>query len=41
MTPGERGNVHKIDPPKRVSKQLDKIPNKDYTPVSKAIKSLE
>ncbi len=41
MTPRERGNVYKIDLPKRVSRQLDKIPNKDYPPVSKAIKSLE
>jgi len=39
--PGENGSVYKIDLPKRVSKQLDKIPNKDYPSVSKAIKSLE
>lgn len=39
--PGESGSVYKIDLPKRVSKQLDKIPNKDYPSVSKAIKSLE
>ncbi|MBS3920623.1 MAG: type II toxin-antitoxin system RelE/ParE family toxin [Deltaproteobacteria bacterium] len=33
--------MYKIDLPKRVSKQLDKVPNKDYSSVSTAIKSLE
>ena len=41
MTPEGRQDVYKIDLPKRVSKQLDKVPNKDYTSVSKAIKSLK
>ena len=41
MTPEGRQDVYKIDLPKRVSKQLDKVPNKDYTSVSKAIKNLK
>jgi mRNA interferase RelE/StbE len=33
--------VYKIELPKRVTKQLDKIPDKDYPSVSKAIQNLK
>jgi mRNA interferase RelE/StbE len=33
--------VYNVDIPKRVTKQLDKIPNKDYPSISKAIQSLK
>jgi mRNA interferase RelE/StbE len=32
--------VYKIDLPNRVTKQLDKVSNKDYLPISKAIQNL-
>jgi mRNA interferase RelE/StbE len=32
--------VYKIELPKRVTKQLDKIPNKDYPAISRAIQNL-
>jgi mRNA interferase RelE/StbE len=32
--------VYKIDLPKRVIKQLDKVPNRDYPSISKAIQNL-
>ena len=41
MTPGGRRNVYRIELPKRVARQLDKIPNKDYPSVSRAIQNLE
>lgn len=33
--------MYKIELPKRVTKQLDKIPDKDYPSVSKAIQNLK
>jgi mRNA interferase RelE/StbE len=33
--------VYSVDIPKRVTKQLDKIPNKDYPSISKAIQNLK
>ena len=33
--------MYNVDIPKRVTKQLDKIPTKDYPSVSKAIQSLK
>lgn len=33
--------MYEIELPKRVTKQLDKIPNKDYLPISKAIQNLK
>jgi len=33
--------VYKIELPKRVTKQLDKVPTKDYPSVSKSIQSLK
>lgn len=33
--------MYNIDLPKRVAKQLDKIPNKDYPSISKAIQGLK
>ena len=36
-----RANVYNIELPKRVTKQLDKIPNKEYPAISKAIQNLQ
>lgn len=33
--------MYKIELPKRVVKQLDKIPTKDYSPISRAIQNLK
>jgi len=33
--------VYNVDIPKRVTKQLDKIPNKDYPSISKSIQNLQ
>jgi hypothetical protein len=33
--------VYNVDIPKRVTKQLDKIPHKDYPSISKAIQNLK
>jgi mRNA interferase RelE/StbE len=33
--------VYNVDIPKRVTKQLDKIPNKDYPSISKTIQNLK
>lgn len=41
MMPAGRPNVYKIKLPNRVTKQLDKIPNKDYPSISKAIQNLK
>jgi mRNA interferase RelE/StbE len=41
MMPEERQNVYRIDLPKRVAKQIDKIPDKDYTSISRAIQNLK
>ena len=41
MTPAEKRNVYNIEFPKRVTKQLDKIPNRDYPSISQAIHSLQ
>jgi mRNA interferase RelE/StbE len=41
MTLAGRASVYNIDLAKRVAKQLDKIPNKDYPSISKAIQSLK
>jgi len=39
--PARRPNVYNVDIPKRVTKQLDKIPNKDYPSISKSIQNLQ
>jgi mRNA interferase RelE/StbE len=41
MTPEGRQNVYSIDLPKRVTKQIDKIPDKDYPSISRAIQTLK
>jgi mRNA interferase RelE/StbE len=41
MIPEGSKNLYNIDLPKRVAKQLDKIPDKDYSSVSKAIQNLK
>lgn len=41
MMPEGRRNVYKIELPKRVIKQLDKIIDRDYPSVSKAIQNLK
>jgi mRNA interferase RelE/StbE len=41
MTPVGRQSVYRIDLPKRITKQLDKIPNEDYPSISKAIQNLK
>ena len=41
MIPEGRPNVYRIELPKRVGNQLDKIPNKDYPSISKAIHHLK
>ncbi len=41
MTPGGRQGVYKIELPKRVIRQLDKISGKDYPTISKAIQNLK
>jgi mRNA interferase RelE/StbE len=41
MMPAGRQDVYKIDLPQKVIKQLDKIPNKDYPSVSRAIQNLK
>ena len=33
--------MYNVDIPKRVTKQLDKIPNKDYPSISKSIQNLQ
>ena len=40
MTPVGRQSVYRIELPKRVTKQLDKVPNVNYPSVSKAIQNL-
>ena len=39
--PAGSQKLYQIELPKRVSKQLDKIPNRDYPSISKAIQSLK
>ncbi len=39
--PIERQIVYKIELPKRITKQLDKVSNKDYPSVSKTIQNLK
>lgn len=41
MTLARKRKVYKIELPKRVTKQLDKIPNRDYPSISKAIQNLK
>jgi mRNA interferase RelE/StbE len=41
MTPAGRGKLYQIELPKRVARQLDKIPSRDYPSISKAIQSLK
>ena len=41
MIPKGSESVYKIDLPKRVAKQLDKIPDKDYPSISRAIHNLK
>jgi mRNA-degrading endonuclease RelE of RelBE toxin-antitoxin system len=41
MIPEGTKSAYHIDLPKRVARQLDKIPNKDYLSVSKAIQNLK
>ncbi len=41
MTLAKKRKVYKIELPKRVTKQLDKIPNRDYPSISKAIQNLK
>ncbi len=41
MRPVERPSVYNIEIPKRVIKQLDKIPGQNYPSVSKAIQNLK
>jgi len=39
--PAGRQNVYKIELPKRVTKQLDKVPNKEYLSIAKSIQNLK
>ncbi len=41
MMPEGRQSVYKIDLPKRVTKHLDKIPDRDYPSISRAIQNLK
>jgi len=41
MRLARKRKVYKIELPKRVTKQLDKIPNRDYPSISKAIQNLK
>jgi mRNA interferase RelE/StbE len=41
MTPEGNKSVYNIDLPKRVAKQLDKIPDRDYPSISRAIQNLK
>jgi mRNA interferase RelE/StbE len=41
MTPAGRQNVYKIELPKRVTKQLNKVPAKDYPSISATIHDLK